>query len=692
MPFQDPKRFPDSKRHLIKKTRARVDRANDPGYQITSSEESEQSDTETMFGTTASTSAQGGLENPALRRPQIQVAHQTVRQFADSLKHLSLGPSLLERRPHGENVPEHRLVLLESLYKPYSDINSDSKLKDGEHLTALKDKLATLLAERDTITNQNDTHISLLPQDTPVIDLDQGTQSLIDARVAKITYLNGMITQYSDKIKEVVITKNKFDTKLELPHDHRNLDEAPFDSKDLQRNVCNITCENNTSNLRTVWDRLMRYTAGQRKSHAYYIKALACLIKNDEMYEVFTSVHDKPLPQVLDKLYSIYCKESTILEHKTHIENFVRNIGESLRSAISRYDILLFRTELLFAPDMREKRAELNRAQCLYQICSHSAKKELDALLSSRARHAQTAPFEAQLDLAAETEAANRDAPTHVVSTNISLNAFNNAASAIRSKSPLRARYDSKYKRESGSNRPRSASRERNSSTPMELGFTPPVQAHVTTQPHVSQSNSNFYPSNSQLPSQRDAFASQRYPSNSQPPSQRDAFASQRRSSSAHTRDRSNSRTNRYNRPPQPPFGYGFNQTFSRSRSAERPHDQKWSDSRSQQYPAKNNYQGNSRPSDRRWTQNYQYNSQANRHPQQQKALVLINEKPTGTFFQEVAFNNDPSSNQSRLKHLARQPAYTCQKCGSPHPEHSFANCDKRQYNYRHTKFRNYSR
>jgi hypothetical protein len=283
---------------------------------------------------------------------------------------------------------------------------------DGSHLTTYKQKLTHL---------KNQLKIHELAVETLQVThpLHPGQryppeiQSILDSHGERIAKIQAHIDNYQDKIKQVTDTQSKFKPTLTIPADTDH--DVRINLRDLQIAVPSCVVTGNETNFEAVAKKLFAHGTLKNYSHNNYKQALNFLLNDINMYNALESMKDDPLEHIIDVFKDRYITPKTIADSSHKLDTFVRNSGESLRSAVRRFTQLIHETQDLYQPHQRRTREELEIEKLLLNISSPRAAARLRQMKAKAQKYAQIIPTSQYLDAAEEAEYIYKDRPIQAV-------------------------------------------------------------------------------------------------------------------------------------------------------------------------------------------------------------------------------------------------------------------------------------
>ena len=153
------------------------------------------------------------------------------------------------------------------------------------------------------------------------------------------------------------------------------------------------------------FNKLKLYVKNKKLSEDGVISILSMLLK-DEPFQVFMDLHnqDADLEAIMNALASQYSDKKTITQYSNMLRNFKRNIGESLRAAMSRCSSIISMTNYLVPQSDRNSRKNFLQQEYLLKIASSKARKAIQEHLRNAQREGITVSYDTLLNLAVDAE------------------------------------------------------------------------------------------------------------------------------------------------------------------------------------------------------------------------------------------------------------------------------------------------
>jgi len=146
-----------------------------------------------------------------------------------------------------------------------------------------------------------------------------------------------------------------------------------------------------------------------------------------------------PFQEAVHKLCQQFVKRETLANHLHEMNTFKRHQGESLRSAMARYDIILQRTSVLHDDSHKEGVRIKGLEDMLKRIAGPTIAGQIELKRSSRAAKGKDFPYDQQLELAETLDKLTAQAnPTAIAVHNVTMHSRSSSPFSAkgRSKSP----------------------------------------------------------------------------------------------------------------------------------------------------------------------------------------------------------------------------------------------------------------
>ena len=219
----------------------------------------------------------------------------------------------------------------------------------------------------------------------------------------KIKHFEKLIKDSESNLKEITLLKDKHHQvyqKLDVKENTNN----DFDAEEVVFRIGYFK-NDETMKFTEFFNKLKLYVKNKKLSEDGVISILSMLLK-DEPFQVFMDLHnqDADLEAIMNALASQYSDKKTITQYSNMLRNFKRNIGESLRAAMSRCSSIISMTNYLVPHSDRNSRKNFLQQEYLLKIASSKARKAIQEHLRNAQREGITVSYDTLLNLAVDAE------------------------------------------------------------------------------------------------------------------------------------------------------------------------------------------------------------------------------------------------------------------------------------------------
>ena len=219
----------------------------------------------------------------------------------------------------------------------------------------------------------------------------------------KIKHFEKLIKDSESNLKEITLLKDKHHQvyqKLDVKENTNN----DFDAEEVVFRIGYFR-NDETMKFTEFFNKLKLYVKNKKLSEDGVISILSMLLK-DEPFQVFMDLHnqDADLEAIMNALASQYSDKKTITQYSNMLRNFKRNIGESLRAAMSRCSSIISMTNYLVPQSDRNSRKNFLQQEYLLKIASSKARKAIQEHLRNAQREGITVSYDTLLNLAVDAE------------------------------------------------------------------------------------------------------------------------------------------------------------------------------------------------------------------------------------------------------------------------------------------------
>ena len=235
------------------------------------------------------------------------------------------------------------------------------------------------------------------------VDQKAKIKEQLDNLDEKIKHFEKLIKDSESNLKEITLLKDKHHEvyqKLDVKENTNN----DFDAEEV---VFRIGYFKNDESMKFTefFNKLKLYVKNKKLSEDGVISILSMLLK-DEPFQVFMDLHnqDADLEAIMNALASQYSDKKTITQYSNMLRNFKRNVGESLRAAMSRCSSIISMTNYLVPHSDRNSRKNFLQQEYLLKIASSKARKAIQEHLRNAQREGITVSYDTLLNLAVDAE------------------------------------------------------------------------------------------------------------------------------------------------------------------------------------------------------------------------------------------------------------------------------------------------
>ena len=219
----------------------------------------------------------------------------------------------------------------------------------------------------------------------------------------KIKHFEKLIKDSESNLKEITLLKDKHHQvyqKIDVKENTNN----DFDAEEVVFRIGYFK-NDETMKFTEFFNKLKLYVKNKKLSEDGVISILSMLLK-DEPFQVFMDLHnqDADLEAIMNALASQYSDKKTITQYSNMLRNFKRNIGESLRAAMSRCSSIISMTNYLVPHSDRNSRKNFLQQEYLFKIASSKARKAIQEHLRNAQREGITVSYDTLLNLAVDAE------------------------------------------------------------------------------------------------------------------------------------------------------------------------------------------------------------------------------------------------------------------------------------------------
>ena len=235
------------------------------------------------------------------------------------------------------------------------------------------------------------------------VDQKAKIKEQLDNLDEKIKHFEKLIKDSESNLKEITLLKDKHHQvyqKLDVKENTNN----DFDAEEVVFRIGYFK-NDETMKFTEFFNKLKLYVKNKKLSEDGVISILSMLLK-DEPFQVFMDLHnqDADLEAIMNALASQYSDKKTITQYSNMLRNFKRNVGESLRAAMSRCSSIISMTNYLVPHSDRNSRKNFLQQEYLLKIASSKARKAIQEHLRNAQREGITVSYDTLLNLAVDAE------------------------------------------------------------------------------------------------------------------------------------------------------------------------------------------------------------------------------------------------------------------------------------------------